>query len=1087
MGEALSAERVERRLRQFERRLLDDAIRAGEPDAPALVRYAVELAEHAALPVACDAELLHLLRINFFVDAEALPFWVEGRILLSPLWRDLGEGLYVMEPALRRVLLQRLIAHRGARRTTEVATLLWQTSERRRGWAERAELRHAQQLTALNFLAPARAREWLDQARGADPGEELAPEWFVAMGGDLPELPQPSGEPGDPHLMYELLLELTPLPDELSPHPEPNLTMLHGEAGAALTWQLLRRLAQRPTPPRVRWFEVEPGSGGRRLLTRSLGRRDRIAVAASDLAASELAGADAIVAIDGAHEFNGAALADWLRAFGRVKLYLLAHERFDAEAFSRLLSEAFIHAERGATSTLAPEWPRFNTDTLAHWFRSVAGRLPNSLTADDVGDSLLQIDSLLKQTGGIPERVFEALCASAGVRWPEVQSLARARFEAAAPLAALDILRALARDYDATRERMSRGASRTAAMEGIVARMQPLLPDVPEDVFISWTKDTSAGVRLLAVRWLYTHPSAAHCQWLGERVRTEKPFVGYHALLALQQAARVLPLAELHALDGALLQVATQLAHLRTDADRMHAYNETQRIVNARRESAALLAVDGVLLLPGAERTLSHREAGRELAQREAAVVYCGPLRDGAVGTVADVFAVGTVADVLDGSSNEVRLVGRARVRVSNYIPVRRRGTGLARVQVEQYPDDPAPLAPEAAWPRLRSALAALARIDPSAVPPSAHNLVLADIGDLYACFAMLSIGDEAQPTYAEQDRVRKLDLAFDLLVGQIDQRLRRAYRQSEADRSGVVALIGRLISTAADQRIVSGGPANGTQVGGDFSWPPTKASSTLLARALALRPEEEALWEALAPLRVKVARGSSPLRLWPNGSVLRLRFIGGDRYRRERVLRCAKEWFEHANLTLEVLPAQSKVKADLRLAFNPAEGSWSYLGTDARSVPAAQPTMNLSWVGGRKTPEEGSRQAILKEFGHALGLIQEHQNPNVVIDWNEQEVIKDMSGPPNFWSPDTVRLNLFFKYPPFDYRPFDPHSVMLHPIPARWVKNHQSMGGATRLSVSDKALIAHLYPRKVPSNQAQRSAARKSPPPRPRGAKKYK
>ena len=94
MTDHRTVDQAERRLRQFERRLLSDALLVGQPDAPALVRHAVDLVAHAALPVVCDAELLHLLRINFFVDAEALPYWVEGRTLLSPLWQDLGDGLY---------------------------------------------------------------------------------------------------------------------------------------------------------------------------------------------------------------------------------------------------------------------------------------------------------------------------------------------------------------------------------------------------------------------------------------------------------------------------------------------------------------------------------------------------------------------------------------------------------------------------------------------------------------------------------------------------------------------------------------------------------------------------------------------------------------------------------------------------------------------------------------------------------------------------------------------------------------------------------------------------------------------------------
>jgi len=70
------------------------------------------------------------------------------------------------------------------------------------------------------------------------------------------------------------------------------------------------------------------------------------------------------------------------------------------------------------------------------------------------------------------------------------------------------------------------------------------------------------------------------------------------------------------------------------------------------------------------------------------------------------------------------------------------------------------------------------------------------------------------------------------------------------------------------------------------------------------------------------------------------------------------------------------------------------------------------------------------------------------------------MSGPPNYWDKAAIEANLLRKYPPFEYRPFDPESVMLHPIPANWVKSGTEMRGGSVLSASDKRLIARLYPR---------------------------
>ena len=67
-----------------------------------------------------------------------------------------------------------------------------------------------------------------------------------------------------------------------------------------------------------------------------------------------------------------------------------------------------------------------------------------------------------------------------------------------------------------------------------------------------------------------------------------------------------------------------------------------------------------------------------------------------------------------------------------------------------------------------------------------------------------------------------------------------------------------------------------------------------------------------------------------------------------------------------------------------------------------AAATMNLGWQ---------DEAVILHEFGHAIGLAHEHQNPAGGIQWNEQVVITDLAGAPNFWDEPTVRHNVLEKY----------------------------------------------------------------------------
>jgi CheY-like chemotaxis protein len=171
MTSTVATDRAQRRINDFKKQCGDDG------DA------ALHLAYHAALPVALNAELLHLLRINFFLDPpEVLPYTVEFEFLLSPLCREIDEGLYEVEPDIRTLLLTGLTETYETERIQDIATLLWQYVEHQAPWGDRIELERAQQLTALNFLDPDKAREWLDTVEtSVGQGQVAAREWLVAI------------------------------------------------------------------------------------------------------------------------------------------------------------------------------------------------------------------------------------------------------------------------------------------------------------------------------------------------------------------------------------------------------------------------------------------------------------------------------------------------------------------------------------------------------------------------------------------------------------------------------------------------------------------------------------------------------------------------------------------------------------------------------------------------------------------------------------------------------------------------------------------------------------------------------------------
>jgi hypothetical protein len=195
--------------------------------------------------------------------------------------------------------------------------------------------------------------------------------------------------------------------------------------------------------------------------------------------------------------------------------------------------------------------------------------------------------------------------------------------------------------------------------------------------------------------------------------------------------------------------------------------------------------------------------------------------------------------------------------------------------------------------------------------------------------------------------------------------------------------------------------------------------------------------------------------KTWMNGSTLKVRFMGGTPAQQARTREQAGWWSAVANLKFEFGTAP---QADIRISFDDNDGAWSTIGTDARSVPFNQATMNLGFLDGG---------TVAHEFGHAIGLAHEHSSPMGGIQWNEPVVLAALAGPPNFWDEATVRHNVFQKYAMdlINGTQFDPQSIMLYAFPAEWTRNGVATHANEVLSALDKEFIAgaKMYPRSSP------------------------
>ncbi|MEZ4614048.1 MAG: hypothetical protein R2867_00840 [Caldilineaceae bacterium] len=198
-------------------------------------------------------------------------------------------------------------------------------------------------------------------------------------------------------------------------------------------------------------------------------------------------------------------------------------------------------------------------------------------------------------------------------------------------------------------------------------------------------------------------------------------------------------------------------------------------------------------------------------------------------------------------------------------------------------------------------------------------------------------------------------------------------------------------------------------------------------------------------------------IKMWqPTGRTLRVCFLDGETAVQQQVARFAQEWSRYANLHFSF---GTDPTSEIRISFA-QPGSWSFIGTDALAVPAAEPTMNFGWLT-RATPIDEVMRVVLHEFGHAIGLIHEHQNPVAAIPWNRAAVYDYYGGPPNYWCREEVNRNLFALYAKAStqFSTFDRHSIMLYPVPCELTDGDFAIGWNQTLSTLDKAFVAAWYP----------------------------
>ncbi|KAF7336381.1 ZnMc domain-containing protein [Mycena venus] len=207
---------------------------------------------------------------------------------------------------------------------------------------------------------------------------------------------------------------------------------------------------------------------------------------------------------------------------------------------------------------------------------------------------------------------------------------------------------------------------------------------------------------------------------------------------------------------------------------------------------------------------------------------------------------------------------------------------------------------------------------------------------------------------------------------------------------------------------------------------------------------------------------------LWDPSSPITYSFLGGTAVQRAKVITVLPKWF-YANISLTPVPSNGNI----RIAFNPSGGSWSYVGTQALSIPMGQATMNLGWIentgkvdattGLATTISANERGSILHEWGHALGMKHEHQSPERAKKLTlDDAAVYAYYGKTQGWDRETIKEQIIDVYDLNEVSNFsalDTKSIMMYFMPPEMNLQRINVPVNNDLSDMDKAYMIINYP----------------------------
>jgi hypothetical protein len=205
--------------------------------------------------------------------------------------------------------------------------------------------------------------------------------------------------------------------------------------------------------------------------------------------------------------------------------------------------------------------------------------------------------------------------------------------------------------------------------------------------------------------------------------------------------------------------------------------------------------------------------------------------------------------------------------------------------------------------------------------------------------------------------------------------------------------------------------------------------------------------------------------KYWRPGRTLKILVYKYNEHSFQAVKNGANKWLPHANLNFDFIELDEEAiydseefLGDIRVSFHPSfnNGGSSRLGTDALLGLPHDASMFL----GIDFSKAHYENLVTHEFGHALGLLHEHQHPDAEIPWDREKAYAYFASAANF-SRAEVDSNVFplERTPDRTYAPYDRHSVMHY-----YVSNQLTVGDwhqpvNVQISEGDIAAMRRIYP----------------------------